>query len=101
VRGQLHTLEYLPSGQKSRSHWIGGRVGTRADLDNVEKRKFLTLPELELRPLGRPACSQSTKVFNKIYRQSIIIINGIVKSQHTCLSGERGNFYFEALFSYD
>jgi hypothetical protein len=28
-------------------------------MDDVEKRKFLTLPELELRPLGRPARSQS------------------------------------------
>jgi hypothetical protein len=30
-----------------------------AGLDDVEKRKFLTLPGLELRPLGRPARSQS------------------------------------------
>jgi hypothetical protein len=29
-------------------------VGPRAGLDDVEKRKFLTLPGLELRPLGRP-----------------------------------------------
>jgi hypothetical protein len=28
-------------------------------LDDVEERKFLTLPGLELRPLGRPARSQS------------------------------------------
>jgi hypothetical protein len=34
-------------------------VGPRAGLDDVEKRKFLTLPELELRLLGRPARSQS------------------------------------------
>jgi hypothetical protein len=34
-------------------------VGPRTDLDDVEKRKFLTLPGLELRPLGRPARSQS------------------------------------------
>jgi hypothetical protein len=34
-------------------------VGPRASLDDVEKRKFLTLPGLELRPLGRPARSQS------------------------------------------
>jgi hypothetical protein len=27
----------------------------RAGLDDLEKRKFLTLPGLELRPLGRPA----------------------------------------------
>jgi hypothetical protein len=34
-------------------------VNPRAGLDDVEKRKFLTLPGLELRPLGRPARSQS------------------------------------------
>jgi hypothetical protein len=31
----------------------------RAGLDDVEKRKFLTLPGLEFRPPGRPASSQS------------------------------------------
>jgi hypothetical protein len=31
----------------------------RAGLDDVEKREFLTLPGLELRPIGRPARSQS------------------------------------------
>jgi hypothetical protein len=34
-------------------------VDPRAALDNVKKRKLLTLPGLELRPLGRPARSQS------------------------------------------
>jgi hypothetical protein len=34
-------------------------VGPRAGLDDVEKRKFLYLPGLELRPLGRPLRSQS------------------------------------------
>jgi hypothetical protein len=34
-------------------------VDPRAGLDDVEKRKFLTLPGLELRPLGGPALSQS------------------------------------------
>jgi hypothetical protein len=34
-------------------------VSPRACLDDVEKRKFLTLPGIELRPLGRPARSQS------------------------------------------
>jgi hypothetical protein len=41
------------------THWIGGWVNPRADLDDVENRKFLTLPGLELRTLGRPARSQS------------------------------------------
>jgi hypothetical protein len=34
-------------------------VGPRAGLEDVEKRIFLTLPRIELRPLGRPARSQS------------------------------------------
>jgi hypothetical protein len=34
-------------------------VNLRACLDDMEKREFLILPRLELRPLGRPARSQS------------------------------------------
>jgi hypothetical protein len=34
-------------------------VSPRAGLGDVEKRKFLTLPGLELQLLGRPARSQS------------------------------------------
>jgi hypothetical protein len=41
------------------THLIGGRVGPREGLDDVEGRKFLTLPGLELRLLGSPARSQS------------------------------------------
>jgi hypothetical protein len=33
-------------------------VDPRTGVDDVEKRKFLTPPGLELRPLGRPARSQ-------------------------------------------
>jgi hypothetical protein len=40
------------------THWIGGWVGPRTGPDDVEKRKFWTLPELELRLLGRPALSR-------------------------------------------
>jgi hypothetical protein len=36
------------------THWIGGWVGPRAGLDDVEERKFLTLLGL-----GRPTRSQS------------------------------------------
>jgi hypothetical protein len=41
------------------THWIGGWVGPRAGLDDIENWKFFSPPELELGPLGRPACSQS------------------------------------------
>jgi hypothetical protein len=37
------------------AHWIRGWVDLRAGLDDVSNKKFLNLPELELRPLGRPA----------------------------------------------
>jgi hypothetical protein len=37
-------------------------VGPRDGLDDVEKRKFLTPLELDFRPLGRPARSQSLLV---------------------------------------
>jgi hypothetical protein len=37
---------------------MGGWVGSRASLNDMEKRKFLTLLGLELQPLGHPACSQ-------------------------------------------
>jgi hypothetical protein len=39
--------------------WIGGWVGPIAGLEHMEKRKSLTLRGIELRPLGRPASSQS------------------------------------------
>jgi hypothetical protein len=32
------------------THWTGDWEGPSAGLDDVEKRKFLTLPELELQP---------------------------------------------------
>jgi hypothetical protein len=36
-----------------------GESSPQTGLDDVDKRKFLTLPGLELRPLGRPARSRS------------------------------------------
>jgi hypothetical protein len=60
VSGQLHAPTALPFGKRaSGTHWIGGWVDPRAGLDDVEKRKFLSLPGLEPRPLFRPARSQS------------------------------------------
>jgi hypothetical protein len=50
---------FTPGERVPSIHWIRGWVVPRAGLDDVEKRKFFTLPRLELRPLGRPALSQS------------------------------------------
>jgi hypothetical protein len=41
------------------THWIGGWVDLRAGLGDVENRKFLTLPGLELRSFCRLARSRS------------------------------------------
>jgi hypothetical protein len=46
-----------PQGKSPRTHWLGGLVDHRAGLNDMEK--ILAPPELELRPLGRPASSQS------------------------------------------
>jgi hypothetical protein len=50
---------FTPGVRAPGTHWIGGSVDPRGGLDDVEKRKFLTLPGLELRPLDLPALSQS------------------------------------------
>jgi hypothetical protein len=52
-------LPLYPWEKTPGTNWIGGWVGDRASLDDVKKRKFLTLPGLELRPLGRPARRKS------------------------------------------
>jgi hypothetical protein len=39
---------FTPEERAPGIHWIGGWVGSRAGLDDMEKRKFLPLPGLEL-----------------------------------------------------
>jgi hypothetical protein len=53
MSGQLHTPATLPG-----THWLGVWVDLRVDLDDMEKKKFLPLPGLELQPLGYTACSR-------------------------------------------
>jgi hypothetical protein len=50
---------FTPVERSPDTHWVGGWTWPRTGMDNVEKRTFLTLPGLELRPFGRPAHSQS------------------------------------------
>jgi hypothetical protein len=61
----LH-CRFTPGERIHGTYLIGGWVNPRAGLDDVEKRKFLSLPRLELRPLRLPARSQS------IYRLSCL-----------------------------
>jgi hypothetical protein len=50
---------FTPGERAPGTHWIRDWVDPRAGLDDLEKRKFLTIPGLELWPLSRPARSQS------------------------------------------
>jgi hypothetical protein len=49
---------FTPGERAPCTHGTGDWVGPRTALDDVERRKILTLPGLELRLLGRPARTQ-------------------------------------------
>jgi hypothetical protein len=49
MSGELRAPAPLPAGKRAPgSHWTGDWVGSRADLDDVERRKILPLTGLEL-----------------------------------------------------
>jgi hypothetical protein len=68
----LRPCRFTPGERAPGSHWIGGCVDPTADLDIMEKLKFLTLTGLELRLLGRPARNQSLHLLH--YRSSFLYI---------------------------
>jgi hypothetical protein len=41
---------FTPEERAPGTLWIGSWVDSRAGIDDIEKRKFFTLPRLELRP---------------------------------------------------
>jgi hypothetical protein len=41
-----HPCRFTPEERAPSTHWLGGCVGSRAGLDDVDKRKFLTLQGL-------------------------------------------------------
>jgi hypothetical protein len=82
---------FTPGERSSGTYWIGGWVDPRAGLNDIEKRKFLTLPGLELRPLCRPARSQSRikvvvpKMCATHYFQLVYIYYQIQQSEYKLL----------------
>jgi hypothetical protein len=73
-------------GPKS-SHWIGGWMGLRASLEEVERRKLLPLPRLKLRPLRRPTRSQS--LYRRSYPGSFCVSNASSKYKFLQGRGQR------------
>jgi hypothetical protein len=67
---------FTPGERAPSTHCIGGwrGGGPRAGLDDLEKRKFLILPGLELRTLCRPARGQLLypAVQNQIFFKNIL-----------------------------
>jgi hypothetical protein len=63
VSCQIHAPTALTPGKSPPgTHWIGGWVDLRDGLDDLEKRKFLTLPGLELYPsVVQPVASRYTE----------------------------------------
>jgi hypothetical protein len=60
VSGQFHAPDALPPGKEPPgTQWIGGWLGPRSGLDEVERRKILQLTGLEQRPLAPPSRSYS------------------------------------------
>jgi hypothetical protein len=41
---------FTPGERSPSTHWIGGWVGPRVTMDNIDKKIFLTLSRLELDP---------------------------------------------------
>jgi hypothetical protein len=76
VSGQIYAPDALLPGKEPPVSigWVGLRTG----LDDVERRKILPLPGLELRPLCRPALSQW------LYR---LRYPGLNSYTHMCLYG--------------
>jgi hypothetical protein len=64
-------------------------VEPRAGLDDVEKRKFLKVPGLELRPLGRPARKQS--LYRLLYPGSCRLPVSILNITHESHKRQFGN----------
>jgi hypothetical protein len=79
---QFHLLGSRPScftpGERAPgTHCLGGWVGPGIGLDDMNNRKILSLPGLELQPLRRPAHSQL--LYQLHYSNSVKVCHDITK----------------------
>jgi hypothetical protein len=91
VSRQLHTQAALPPGKDPYPRYPLDRRsgGPQSRSGRRGKKKFLTLPELELRPLGRPVSSQS--VYRLRYPGSENYSKKMTNSSYYCLYTEAKN----------
>jgi hypothetical protein len=78
---------FFPGERAPGTYWIGGWVDSRTCLDDVENRKISPLKGLELRPLCRPARSQS------LYRLRYPSVFLKKKSEENKLSVNSNHYY--------
>jgi hypothetical protein len=85
VSDQLHAPSALPPRKAPGTHWIGGWVGPRADLDAVGKRKIPS-PCRDSNPLIiKPVAQRYTTELLQLLKSNIIFFFKIVKSETTYL----------------
>jgi hypothetical protein len=79
MSGQLHAPAAFTLGEKAPGiHCVGVWVNPRTSLD-VEKKKFLTLPGLELRTLGRPAdCAFPASILHSVLISTFSVANNFI-----------------------
>jgi hypothetical protein len=76
MSGQLHVLAALtPEKKPPVMHFIGSWVDPRADLDDVEKRKFLTQPGLSDLSVVQAVASRYTDYAIPAPFESMVNIN--------------------------
>jgi ribosome modulation factor len=74
-----------PFRNSPRKQWLGGWMGPRPSINDVERRKILPVPGLELQSLGHQSHSQS------LYRLRYLWIWGINTVRYLWLGGMQEN----------
>jgi hypothetical protein len=74
---------FIPEERAHSTHYIGGWVGFRTGLDDVERRKILLLPRFELRPLCHPVTVPTVlSRLSRGYLHWIIIVRWMYKYEN-------------------
>jgi hypothetical protein len=85
-RSSSHPGHITPGERATGTHWIEGWVGPRAGLNDVERRKILPLPGLELRPAAvQPVASRYTDCANPTLCTYVCVFSTEIKTVYFIL----------------